>query len=303
MQAILRVISEPAAGTMTVIRQGQLLQVGRTSWADFTIPDDAMGDVHFSLEITPDECLLRNVSDGLPILLNGEPADEASVSDGDEITAGRTVFAVTLQGAPERKVQDDNGSEAAAPAITSGYKFVEAALARDVAAQCELDDDVLPLISAETTTRQFVENLLQQSRFSDGITFLAAALPKREAVWWGCLSCGGSDASSLPPDDRRAIEAARTWVIDPSEANRRAAEAAANAGELLTAPSCVAMAAFLSGGSMGPPEVPEIPPPDHLTGHTIACALSLAAASGSDEVAKRALELGIAVADGKNRWE
>jgi len=302
MQAILRVISDPAAGTMTVIRQGQLLQVGRTSWADFTIPDDEMADVHFSLEITPDECVLRNVSEGLPILLNGEPADEASVSDGDEITAGRTVFSVTLQGAPERKVED-NGSEAAAPAVTSGYKFVEDALARDVAGRCELDDDVLPLITAETTTRQFVEALLLQSRFSDGITFLAAAMPKREAVWWGCQSCGGADSSSLPPVDRQAIEAARAWVMDPSEDNRRAAEAAANDGELLTAPSCVAMAAFLSGGSMGPPEVAEIPPPDHLTGHTIACALSLAAAIGSDEAAKRALELGIAVADGKSRWE
>jgi predicted component of type VI protein secretion system len=302
MQAILKVISEPAAGTMTVIRQGQLLQVGRTSWADFTIPDDAMGDVHFSLEITPDECILRNISEGLPTLLNGEPADEASVADGDEITAGRTVFAVTLQGAPERKVQD-NGNEAAAPAITSGYKFVEAALARDVAGRCELDDDVLPQIAADTTTRQFVEALLQQSRFSDGITFLAAAMPKREAVWWGCQSCGGSDPSSLPRDDRKAIEAARAWVVDPSEENRRAAEAAANAGELLTAPSCVAMAAFLSGGSIAPPDLPEVPPPDHLTGHTIACALSLAAAIGSDEAAKRALELGIAIADGKSRWE
>lgn len=302
MQAILKVISEPAAGTMTVIRQGQVLQVGRTSWADFTIPDDAMGDVHFTLEVTPDECILRNVSEGLPLLLNGEPADEASVSDGDEITAGGTVFAVTLQGAPERKVQD-NGSEAAAPAVTSGYKIVEAALARDVAARCELDDAVLPLINADTTTREFVEKLVQQSRFSDGINFLAAALPKREAVWWGCQSCGGSDPSSLPPDDQQAIEAAKAWVIDPSEDNRRAAESAANAGELLTAPSCVAMAAFLSGGSIGPPGVAEIPPAEHLTAHTIACALSFAAATGSDDAAKQALELGIAVADGKERWE
>jgi hypothetical protein len=304
MQAILRVISEPAAGTMTVIRQGQLLQVGRTSWADFTIPDDEMGDVHFALEITPDACILRNLSADSPTLLNGDPVDEAGVFDGDQITAGNTVFEIQLQGVPQRKTKEqENGDAAAAPAVTSGYKFVSAALARDVANRCELDDDVRPLIVPTMTSRQFVETLVQQSKFTDGIVFLAAALPKREAVWWGCQTCGGADSSSLPADDRKAIEAARRWVVDPSEENRRGAESAAKAGQLLTASSCVAMAAFLSGGSIGPPEFDPVPPADHLTGYTVACAVKFAAATSSDDAAKKALELGIAVADGKNRWE
>jgi hypothetical protein len=307
MQAILNVISDIGAGRRTVIRQGQVLQVGRTAWADFNVPDEAMADVHFSLEVTPEQCLLRSLADGSPTLLNGEPADEAEVADGDQITAGQSVFAVTLQGAPEKTNAQDNGDAATAPSVTSGYKFVEIALAGDVAGKCDLDDEVLPLISGETTAREFVERLMEQSRFADGITFLAAALPKREAVWWGCQSCGGADSSTLPPDDRRAIEAAKQWVLDPSEDNRRSAEAAAKAGQLLTAPSCVAMASFLSGGSLAPPGLPEVPPPEHLTGHSVGCAVKFVATSGNaDQIEvnqRRLLELGIAVADGKNRWE
>ena len=307
MQAILKVISEPGAGRMTVIRQGQVLQVGRTSWSDFTIADDdSMGDVHFSLEVTFDECVLRHLAEGLETQINGEPAAEADIADGDRITAGRTVFAVTLQGAP-RPTAENNGDAPAGEEITSGYKYVETPLARDVTQKYDLDDDVLPLLAADTTAREFVDRLVEKSRFDDGIVFLAAAIPKREAVWWGCQCCCGDDSSSLPPDDQKAIEAAKQWVIDPSEENRRAAEDAAKAGQLLTAPSCVAMAVFLSGGSIGPPDAPDIPPADHLTGHTVGCAVKFAATSGDpmkiNESKKRLLELGIKVADGENRWQ
>jgi hypothetical protein len=67
------------------------------------------------------------------------------------------------------------------------------------------------------------------------------------------------------------------------------------------------MASFLSGGSLAPPGLPEVPPPEHLTGHSVGCAVKFVATSGNaDQIEvnqRRLLELGIAVADGKNRWE
>lgn len=306
MQANLKVTSGPGAGRITVIRPGQVLQVGRTSWAGFTVAeDDSMGDIHFSIAVTYDKCHLRHLADGLATEVNGAPAEETELADGDQIRAGRTLFALALEGAPVQTTEDDES--AAGEAVTSGYKHVEIALAQDIAAKCELSDEVLPLMNAKTTAREFLESLIEASQFDDAIVFLAAALPKREAVWWACQCCGAQDASGLPPGDERAIEAAKQWVIEPSEENRRTAEDAANAGQFLTAPSCVALAAFLSGGSIAPPGGPEIAPGEHLTGHTVGCAVKFAATSGDamkiDETKRRLLDLGIQIAEGDNRWE
>ena len=51
MQVILQAIDGPAAGTRFAMRRGQIARIGRTAWADFSVPADAaMAEVHFALE-------------------------------------------------------------------------------------------------------------------------------------------------------------------------------------------------------------------------------------------------------------
>ncbi|MCH8830633.1 MAG: hypothetical protein IID45_13735, partial [Planctomycetes bacterium] len=243
-----------------------------------------------------------------PTLLDGDEVSEANVPDGSCITAGQTEFSVVLEGYAAANDKTDAGDDAgsAAEVVDSGYQHVETPLARDVVAKYEIDDEERQHLQDGMTSRDYVERLTENGLIASAIVFLAAALPKREAVWWGCQACGGDDTESLPDDQRQSLDAASRWAADPSEENRRAAELAANAGGLTTAASCVAMAAFLSGGSLAPAEAAEVPPADHLTGHTIACAVKFAAASGDpakiDETQRRFLDLGVEVADGKNRW-
>lgn len=292
----------------TLLRQGQIVQVGRTAWADVSFPHDAeMADVHFSLECGQHTCLLRSLQQGSPTLLNGDPATESEVNNGDEITAGRTVFAVTIEGKPlapqAGPAARDAPAEVEQETGESGFPHVAFLLSREVASNCELGDEAAALLADEQNPREFLDKLIEAGLSQDAIGFLAAALPPREAVWWACLCIGGETDAA----DAAALEAAKTWVADPTEDNRRAAQTAAKATQIKTAAGCAAHAAFMSGGSINDPGMPEVLPPPQLAGRLIGSAVRLTVLQGDpkemDAGYRHCLELGLAVADGEQRWE
>jgi hypothetical protein len=179
-------------------------------------------------------------------------------------------------------------------------------LAADVAKTVRLSDAAKKLLTPELTPRQYFDALAAVPALADdAIRFLAAALPKREAVWWGVLCV--KDAIPKPaPEGAKAVAAAEAWVREPSEPNRRTAEAAANAAGYGTPAGCVAAGAFWSGGSIAPASLPAVPPKDELTGVAISGAVLLASivAAPSPEAAKaRYLALGADVASGRSKWQ
>src|SRR5207245_1179123 len=154
---------------------------------------------------------------------------------------------------------------------------------------------------------QFINTLMEKQQFPDAVRFLAHALPKREAVWWACLCARASAGSKPPPNIAAALQTAEKWVVDPSEENRRAAMPAAEAAEFKTPAGCAAVAAFWSGGSLVPPNVPVVPPGEYLTAHGVAGAVMLAAVVSEPEKApekyRTFLTQGIEVANGTQRWK
>jgi hypothetical protein len=145
--------------------------------------------------------------------------------------------------------------------------------AKAVAARCELTKEARALLGTGVMPWAFIERLLERELYGDAICFLAQALPKRLAVWWGC-ECVWHLARPDPPEDvTAALQAAIQWVLDPTEANRRAAPA----DDRKTPAGCLALAAFWSGGSMTPPTLPLVSPPPDLTGRVVGGAILLAA--------------------------
>jgi len=82
---------------------------------------------------------------------------------------------------------------------------------------------------------------------------------------------------------------------------------AAEAAELGTPAGCAAMAAFWSGGRLGPPDVPVVPPAVHPIAHGISRGLILAAVqtepANAPDKYRRFCELRSEVANGTNRWK
>lgn len=183
---------------------------------------------------------------------------------------------------------------------------VTAGTAAEVCRHFELGDTARELLDDSLSPRQYLDRLIEKKAHADAVRFLAYALPKREAVWWACL-CLGEIAGPQPPDRTPAtLQAAVRWVLSPTEDHRREAMAPANADDFATPAGFVAQAVFWSGGSMNPPDLPEIPPGEHLTARTIGGGLLLAACQGDPARIpvnyQRFLALGIGVANGQYSW-
>jgi hypothetical protein len=177
-----------------------------------------------------------------------------------------------------------------------------ARLAADVARPLPLSEKATQLLTQTLTPRQFFDALVTARLPDDAIRFLAAALPKREAIGWGVLCVKDVLPKSLEPAAAKALAAAESWVKEPTEANRRTAEAAADTAGYDTPCGCLAAAAFWSGGSLAPPHLPPVPPKDELTGTAIAGAIKLATASalaGPEPAKAKFVAIGAEVASGK----
>lgn len=98
MRLVLNVTDGPFEGRKIALQAGQSCTVGRTEWAEFTIPHDArMSGVHFSVECDEDACRVKDLHSTNGTLLNGEPTTEAALRDGDLIIAGQTTLRVTIE--------------------------------------------------------------------------------------------------------------------------------------------------------------------------------------------------------------
>jgi hypothetical protein len=177
----------------------------------------------------------------------------------------------------------------------------------DISASCRLSRAAVELAAKQPVPVAYVEQLAAEGLATDALAFVAHWLPKRAAIWWGCLCLWHTRRPTLPPAEEAALRAVVQWVREPNEARRLSLEDAAEAaGDLRTAAGGLARAAFVSGGSLVPPGLPVVAPPPGLTADTVTQVLTVAALHPSpecaDDTARHFLELGLEVARGENRW-
>jgi hypothetical protein len=188
---------------------------------------------------------------------------------------------------------------------TGNLVKIKARTAAEICENLELDEESQKLLTPALTPGEFLDALMAQELWIDACRFLALALPKREAVWWALL-CAKTDPAPTPPATA-ALQLAEKWVLETSEENRQPGQAAAEAAGLGTPAGLTALAVFVSGGSMAPPEVSQVPPAEHLTGTVVGNALIMAALlptpAEADGKFRQFLATGIEVAQGTNRWK
>lgn len=179
--------------------------------------------------------------------------------------------------------------------------------AREVCFLLGLDVAASPLLREGMTADQFLAALIEQGQLMDAVSFMACALPKREALWWACLCARQAATPPLSETDAEALNTAMRWIRDPNEEHRRAAMPAAEATEYETPAGLVALGTFFSGGSMAPPDVSPVQTPPELTAHAVSSAVMLAAVMEQPEQAENKyrlfLQTGLDVARHKLRWD
>jgi hypothetical protein len=153
----------------------------------------------------------------------------------------------------------------------------------DIAAVAELSEEATALLRPDTAPQDYVSLLMSKKLYADAVRFVAHALPKREAVWWGWISAKRAAGPEPPPKIKASLEATEKWIAQPDDEGGRAAMAAAKEAKTSTAAGCAGMAAFFSGSSLGPAHVPPIPPGEFLTAKAVSGAV-IYAAVGKDPV-------------------
>lgn len=184
---------------------------------------------------------------------------------------------------------------------------VSAKAASDVTARFELSAEAQPLARPGMTPAQLLDLLIEKQHYPDAVHLLAHGLPKREGVWWACVVSRQVGGGTMPAPVAAALKSAERWVHDPTEENRQAALPSAEAATYGQPAGCAALGAFLSGGSLGPPTAPAVPPAEHLTGNAVAGAIILAAVMKEPEKAndkfKAFLTKGIEIGNGRGLWK
>jgi hypothetical protein len=148
--------------------------------------------------------------------------------------------------------------------------------AADIGRLCELGSQARQQLQDGHSVVAYLQVLIETKLYEDGLRLLAHALPKREAVWWACQCAGSVAGEPALPDRDAALAAAEAWAVDPSDTNRRAAYQAATKAGFGTPAGCAALAAFFSGGSLGPPDQPAVPPPPLVTAQLVGNGVLLA---------------------------
>jgi hypothetical protein len=153
--------------------------------------------------------------------------------------------------------------------------------AADVCRLFTLQPPARALLAPGLTTREFFDTLVSAGHLADARRLLAHAMPPRRSIWWATL-CLHHAVAKVPfetPEESGAFDAVMRWVVAPSETTRRAAEEAAWAAEPTTAAGILAMACFLSGGSISRPGLPPVIAAPHLSGRLSGVVVYLASVS------------------------
>jgi hypothetical protein len=175
--------------------------------------------------------------------------------------------------------------------------------ASEVCARLYLDKAARAILRPEMSPREFVDALVEKTKYQAAIDFIAHALPAREAIWWGCLCFQRTHGAKMEPWERRALRLTVLWVQQPDEFNRAATRQPAEVLGPASAAGNLAAAASQTGGSIGPPGGPPIPPGPFAPARAVAIAVNVAStkcAPPEIQATQRAfVELGMAVAEGR----
>ena len=280
MQVVLQTASSGTRIQRIQLRADQVAQFGCSDWADFSFRDDAMADIHFEVRCEPDGCVLRNLSPEGETLVNGRSVDTVEIHKGDEIKAGNTTFVVDIEGEAVRSAEQQENGGPVPPSKSSGAPDQLAGAAVSLATVCvflDLSPEVQELANRAESSDELIASLADQEQFLDALRLRAYLLPKRQAVWWGCVCVRDELGPELDAGQIAALDAAGAWVRDPDEPNRRAAEAKADAVRFQGPGGMLALSAFWSEGSIAAPNVPSVAADERLTCQGVAAALITAA--------------------------
>ena len=159
-----------------------------------------------------------------------------------------------------------------------------------------VSDAAKALVTEQSTPASYLDSLEKAELYQDAIRFLAYKLPTGAGVKWASVCIRELSSPESKKEKDAPLDAADAWVKTPSDPTRRATKDAADNVKKSGPSKLVAMAVFMSGGSMTPPGSPETPPPPYVAQKMIAGSILVVVVSHEPQKAneryKQALKMG-----------
>lgn len=152
--------------------------------------------------------------------------------------------------------------------------------ARQIAQEAQLARALWP--AEDIAPDAFFRHLRAQGETMTALTYVAAALPKLEAIAWGIASL--PPLGEADPDFAARMllrDTARRWLDEPDDENRRAVERLVEPADRDWPESLIGLAIFFSGGSIAPEDCPPVTADPSLPGQLIGGAVKTIVASGA----------------------
>ncbi len=144
----------------------------------------------------------------------------------------------------------------------------------EVISDIALSDDALALMDDCNNTLSYLHRLCDEKLFHDAFLTLARTLPRQYAIIWADKCIETRAGAALSDEDKQCVHIVRQWLSSPSDELRRQAMDMADQFDFAGPIAWLAAAVGFSGGSLGPVDQAEVPPPQHLTAVAIAAGLT-----------------------------
>jgi hypothetical protein len=136
--------------------------------------------------------------------------------------------------------------------LSTNAKESPARTAAEICKHVNLGPKAAPLVRDGLMPRDFLNTLIEHSLYADAIRFMAHSMLPRASVWWACLCVRHTAGDPVPASDQDALGAALRWVLDPSDANRQAAQQAGRKATVRNPAGAAAQAAYWCGAAPAP---------------------------------------------------
>lgn len=285
MLVYLHVEKGPHLGRRIDLKHGQTAVFGSSDFSDFCFSEDQqMAEKHFQLSIKNNRCCLVHLSKDHISEVNAEEITTTDLIDGDILRAGQTCFRIHIE---NRSAADDTAVNI--KEIETVQEII------DLKQRCiciELSEEAVELSNELQTREELVEVLKSENLFEDAIRLQADILGTALAIKWANQAIANLVGDELTETDQAAVDAVNQWIEEPTEENRRHNEALAEKLDYAGIGGAITAAVFLSGGSLGAPDLGhDIDPEPYAAGQALTVAMLLASLDEDPDKTEAQLKL------------
>lgn len=162
------------------------------------------------------------------------------------------------------------------------------------------------IIPVSLPCHEYMKNLVSKGHRTDAIRFLAAWLPPREALWFGCLGVWQVYRLLGQPGAKELLDKIIDYINQPTEASLISLGPLKEIRKDGSTMGLLALAAVFSGNNISPYPKKPLKPKPGLVGISVANALISASTKwqGKDRNAclDQFIEMGLDIAEGKHLW-